>query len=385
MSWDTYRNEDRQEQEQLEVIRAQIEDATKDTLRWLQANPTAEERVHVLAIQELLADLGRIIERRMERRKLPKDELEYSETASEVVSLLDKAREVRGNIVGKGLARLADHLPKGLPGSKVRLVAQALAQPKRYRLPAPVRPVSTALTSSTLSSREPKPTQVPPSPPTYFPSDLWPKTYVILLEARKKFPYQTQTLELCKHIISEMTPLFYWAVVGGTIKAGAVFNEGLGGMEDLLHSLLVHNDDWPKSGFSSLSDQAYRLGQVVRQSDEWLKLAKAIEDAQEGQGLFKAVADAEMEVFGQNFLAPANSAQNVETKPTDRRAMVDAYIQDVRSKKSKRITRKDIWSAAGYQTRTEFERWERQDEKHPNQAADETFTRILSVEKPHLK
>jgi hypothetical protein len=65
--------------------------------------------------------------------------------------------------------------------------------------------------------------------------------------------------------------------------------------------------------------------------------------------------------------------------------MVNAYIQEVRSKKSKRITRKDIWSAAGYQTRTEFERWERQDEKHPNQAADETFTRILRVEKPHLK
>jgi hypothetical protein len=77
-------------------------------------------------------------------------------------------------------------------------------------------------------------------------------------------------------------------------------------------------------------------------------------------------------------------ANTASSNPTDRRAMVDAYIEEVRRKKSKRITRKAIWSAAGYQTRTEFERWERRDAKHPNQAADDNFTRILR-EKPHLK
>jgi hypothetical protein len=64
--------------------------------------------------------------------------------------------------------------------------------------------------------------------------------------------------------------------------------------------------------------------------------------------------------------------------------MVDAYIEEVRREKGKRITRKDIWSKAGYTSRTEFERWERRDAKHPNQVADEIFTRILR-EKPHLK
>jgi len=80
----------------------------------------------------------------------------------------------------------------------------------------------------------------------------------------------------------------------------------------------------------------------------------------------------------------ANSTQNVESHSTDHREMVKAYIEEVRSKTGRRITKRDIWSKAGYQTRTEFERWERQDSKRPNKAADENFTRILR-EKPHLK
>ena len=72
------------------------------------------------------------------------------------------------------------------------------------------------------------------------------------------------------------------------------------------------------------------------------------------------------------------------SEPTDRRAIVDAYIEEVRIKTGRRIYRKAIWIAAGYKTRTEFERWERRDTKHPNKAADENFTRILR-EKPHLK
>jgi hypothetical protein len=74
----------------------------------------------------------------------------------------------------------------------------------------------------------------------------------------------------------------------------------------------------------------------------------------------------------------------VQSKLKDRRAMVKAYIEEVRTKTGKRITKKDIWSKAGYKSRAEFERWERQDPKRPNKAANDTFTRILR-EKPHLK
>jgi len=74
-------------------------------------------------------------------------------------------------------------------------------------------------------------------------------------------------------------------------------------------------------------------------------------------------------------------AETAQSAAADRRAMVDAYIEEVRFKKSKRITRKDIWTAAGYKTRTEFERWQRQDQKHRNRAAERIFARIL-YEKP---
>lgn len=139
-------------------------------------------------------------------------------------------------------------------------------------------------------SRDPKPIGVPPNPPMYFPSDLWSETNVILLEAQRKFPQQTQTLELCRHVTAEMTPVFCEAVKGGKIRASSVLQEGCGGMQDLLHSLLVYNDDEPHSGFSSLSDKAYRLGQEVRRSDEWLTLAKEIAVTQGNSNSANAVS-----------------------------------------------------------------------------------------------
>jgi len=68
--------------------------------------------------------------------------------------------------------------------------------------------------------------------------------------------------------------------------------------------------------------------------------------------------------------------------PTRRRA-VDAYIEEVFKRTGKRITRTDIWKSARYKSRTEFERWER-DDRRATKAANERFTGILK-EKPHLK
>jgi hypothetical protein len=272
MNWQEYRNNDRLEQEQLEICRALIEDATPDTVLWLQASPSAEERDHILAIQGLLAELARVVQRRMDRRKEVKDDWKWSETVGEVLSRLEKAAELRGNIVGKGLVRLPKLLPRELLGAKAHGITQSTGIiPGQFQGSRPEEHARTLLGR--------KPTEVPASPPTYFPRDLWPQTNVILLEARRKFPHQAQTLELCKHITSEMTPLFYEAVNAGRMKADAVLCEGHGGMEDLLRFLLVHNDDGPHTGFG-LSDQAYTLGKRVRQSDEWFALARAIADAQ---------------------------------------------------------------------------------------------------------
>ena len=66
-----------------------------------------------------------------------------------------------------------------------------------------------------------------------------------------------------------------------------------------------------------------------------------------------------------------------------RRAAVDAYIDEVFKEKGLRLTRKDIWTSARYKTPTEFERWQRKDLRATT-TATERFTRILK-EKPHLK
>jgi hypothetical protein len=67
-----------------------------------------------------------------------------------------------------------------------------------------------------------------------------------------------------------------------------------------------------------------------------------------------------------------------------RRAAVDAYIAQVHRETRKEITRADIWKAAGYKARTEFERWERNDLERRNKTADRRISQVLRG-KPHLK
>ena len=195
MSWEEYRSNDMREQEQLDVARALLEDATRDTVLWLQANPSAEEKTHVLATQERLADLARIIDRRMERRKEPRDDWQWSEGVREVLSRLLKAREARGGVVGESWDRFAKRLPRHLPGS------QPATKPKP-KLPEPVKTVNTGFTSVSLTKApapprevggrgdlyQPKPTEVPHEPPMYFSSDLWPKTNPSQSAARVSAP-----------------------------------------------------------------------------------------------------------------------------------------------------------------------------------------------------
>jgi hypothetical protein len=76
--------------------------------------------------------------------------------------------------------------------------------------------------------------------------------------------------------------------------------------------------------------------------------------------------------------------QMPDSKATDNKAKVEAYIEEVYKKTGRRITKTDFWKAAGYKTRTEFERWERGDSKRRNKSAERNFNLILQ-EKPHLK
>lgn len=76
-------------------------------------------------------------------------------------------------------------------------------------------------------------------------------------------------------------------------------------------------------------------------------------------------------------------AQAGTTVAQQRRAAVNAYIEEVRLETQQRITRKEFWTAAGYDDATEFERWQRDDPK-TNKAARRAFDRVLT-KKPHLK
>lgn len=69
--------------------------------------------------------------------------------------------------------------------------------------------------------------------------------------------------------------------------------------------------------------------------------------------------------------------------PATPREMVNEYIDEVYQKTGKRLLKKNIWQMARYKTRSEFERWEREDPR-ATRTARERFTRILT-EKPHLK
>ena len=71
-------------------------------------------------------------------------------------------------------------------------------------------------------------------------------------------------------------------------------------------------------------------------------------------------------------------------RPSSRRPRVDAYIQEVLEKTNTKIYRKDIWCSAGYKTRSEFEKWERNDSNKKNKTAAARFEKILA-DKPHLK
>jgi hypothetical protein len=203
-----------------------------------------------------------------------------------------------------------------------------------------------------------------PSRPDDFPGDLWPRAVVILSKLIKKSPNQTHLSELCEQIVTEITPLYCEAVETGKMKADAVLTDR-SGMEELLRLFLIHND--PSRSVSGLSNQAWEILQRAK-ATTWGKLAEAI-------------AKVQQRTANPN---PVDGKRGVKTA-TERHAAVDAYIEEVFQKTGKVIKRSDIWRQARYKTRTEFERWQRNDQENPNKTAHERFTRIIFIEKPHLK
>jgi hypothetical protein len=109
----------------------------------------------------------------------------------------------------------------------------------------------------------PKPTEVLSDLPVDYPRTLVARTFVIIGEAVRKFPVQTQTLEVCRYVICELTPHFRKALRDKVFQQ----DRALSTMHDLLHDLVVQNcSDGRRS----------EVEKEVRKSDEWLALAREI-------------------------------------------------------------------------------------------------------------
>jgi hypothetical protein len=109
----------------------------------------------------------------------------------------------------------------------------------------------------------PKPTEAPLELPVDYPRTLVARTFMIVGEAVRKFPVQTQIVELCRHVICELTPHFQRALRDKVFQQ----DQALSTMHDLVHGLVVHN-----CGDGKRSE----VEKEVRTSDEWLTLAKEI-------------------------------------------------------------------------------------------------------------
>jgi hypothetical protein len=109
----------------------------------------------------------------------------------------------------------------------------------------------------------PKQTEVLSNLPVDYPKTLMARTFIIICEAVRKFPVQTQSLELCKEVISKLTPHFREALQSKVFQQ----DQALSTMHDLLHDLVVHN-----CGDGKRSE----VEKEVRKSDEWLTFAREI-------------------------------------------------------------------------------------------------------------
>jgi hypothetical protein len=140
---------------------------------------------------------------------------------------------------------------------------------------------------------------------------------VILAKAREMFPDETKALELCKYVISKMTPLFCEAVTTGEIGAGAVLSEGRGGMSDVLHSLLVYSD--------YRSSDRFRLETEARGTHEWLELARSINEAMPARAA-KNISSVEKSA-AQTSEPASHSERNLERD--NLRAKLEDAINDI--------------------------------------------------------
>lgn len=143
---------------------------------------------------------------------------------------------------------------------------RAPARRVRRPLPPPITPLP-----GSGGYWRPKATSVPSTLPSSLPHFLVACTDVVICEAVREFPDQTHCAELCRRVISTLTPRLCAAVGSGSLRPDLVRPI----VSDLLRTLVVHNSNYDLDG--------YRLEQDFWRSDEWHELATEIAQASEGR------------------------------------------------------------------------------------------------------
>jgi len=138
---------------------------------------------------------------------------------------------------------MADSPPKSNPQNPIIRTAQK---------PKPITPTR----GGGYIPSEPRRTEMPTDWSPYLPKRLKLRATAITIKAIKEFPVRSQIEELCKKVISDMTPHLC------AMDADSAEDN----MKGILRSLLIYNCDPIEE------DKKCQLGKKIRASDEWLYL-----------------------------------------------------------------------------------------------------------------
>ena len=191
--------------------------------------------------------------------------------------------------------------------------------------------------------------------------------------------------------LCELT-LVAWGQKGNAIKPPAPIREWTEEMiRPRVDELEANNRKWREFWDKGLHEQfpEYKPGEVLRSThldaNAYIALKQKLEflsgpgpeydkDA-EGIGVAQAAAVLQ---HTRQIPSVAQTPDGENCAGTEQRAAVDAFIEEVLQETGKRITRTDIWRAAGYKDRTEFERFQR-DDPRTTDSAKAAFYRTLKM------
>jgi hypothetical protein len=129
----------------------------------------------------------------------------------------------------------------------------------------------------------PKPAAVPSQLPPDYPSSLIIKTGLILAVAVRRFPDRSQLEQLCRAIVSDITPLFCSAVRAGDLRNYAA----PGHLSKLLHYVCVTNCD--------NGDIRFAIEEAIPNSKEWHAMLERLDEC-EGSAATDASPDGQQSV-----------------------------------------------------------------------------------------